>query len=53
MDARSRGDAGDAAQLFDASLQPYKRVMQIYDACMAIPAFADAHPQNQPDFEGR
>jgi maleylacetoacetate isomerase len=40
------------AQLFNTSLEPYKRVMRIHDACMAIPAFADAHPRKQPDFEG-
>jgi len=25
--------------------------MRIYDTCMAIPAFADAHPAKQPDAE--
>ena len=40
------------AQLFKCRLEPYKRVMRIYDACMSIPAFADAHPRKQPDFEG-
>ena len=25
------------------------RVMRIYDTCVAIPAFADAHPAKQPD----
>ena len=40
------------AQLFKCPLEPYKRVMRIYDACMSIPAFADAHPRKQPDFEG-
>jgi hypothetical protein len=40
------------AQLFDTSLEPYKLVMRIYDACMVIPAFAEAHPHKQPDFEG-
>jgi hypothetical protein len=46
------GDASDPAQLFDANLEPFKRVMRIYDACMAIPAFAEAHPRKQPDFDG-
>jgi hypothetical protein len=41
------------AQLFNTRLEPYKRVMHIYDAGKAIPAFAQAHPSNQPDFEGR
>ena len=40
------------AQLFKCPLEPYKRVMRIYEACMAIPAFADAHPRKQPDFQG-
>ena len=40
------------AQLFQSNLEPFKRVMRIYDACMAIPAFAEAHPRRQPDFEG-
>jgi maleylpyruvate isomerase len=38
------------AQLFKCPLEPYKHVMRIYDACMSIPAFADAHPRKQPDF---
>src|SRR6266481_5870305 len=28
------------AQLFNTNLEPFKRVTRIYDACMAIPAFA-------------
>jgi len=40
------------AQLFKTNLEPFKRVMRVYEACMAIPAFADAHPRKQPDFEG-
>jgi maleylacetoacetate isomerase len=40
------------AQLFKCPLEPYKRVMRIYEACMTIPAFADAHPRKQPDFPG-
>ena len=40
------------AQLFKCPIEPYKRVMRIYDACMSIPAFAEAHPHKQPDFEG-
>jgi maleylacetoacetate isomerase len=39
------------AQLFKCRLDPYPRVMQIYEACMAVPAFADAHPRKQSDFE--
>lgn len=40
------------AQLFKCPLEPYKRVMRIYDSCMSIPAFAEAHPRKQPDFQG-
>jgi maleylacetoacetate isomerase len=40
------------AQLFKIDLTPYSRIMHIYDACMAIPSFAEAHPRKQPDFEG-
>ena len=39
------------AKTFDCPLDPYPRVMRVYDACMAIPAFADAHPSKQPDAE--
>jgi len=39
------------AKNFNADLSPYKRVMAIYDACMALPAFADAAPARQPDAE--
>jgi maleylacetoacetate isomerase len=40
------------ALLFQTNLEPFKRVMRIYDTCKAIPAFAEAHPRRQPDFEG-
>jgi len=39
------------AKTFGADVAPYPQVMRIYDACMAIPAFADAHPAKQPDAE--
>ncbi len=39
------------AKTFDLPLEPYPRVMRVYDNCMAIPAFADAHPATQPDAE--
>ena len=39
------------AKTFNLLLDPYPRVMRIYDTCMAIPAFADAHPAKQPDTE--
>ena len=37
------------AKTFGVDLAPYPRVMRAYDSCMAIPAFADAHPAKQPD----
>ncbi len=37
------------AKTFDVPLESYPRVMRIYDNCMAVPAFADAHPAKQPD----
>jgi maleylacetoacetate isomerase len=39
------------AKTFNCPLDPYPRVMRVYDTCMAIPAFADAHPSKQPDSE--
>ncbi len=39
------------AKMFKCELAPYKKVMRVYDSCMAIPAFADAHPLKQPDAE--
>jgi maleylacetoacetate isomerase len=39
------------AKTVNLLLDPYPRVMRIYDTCMAIPAFADAHPAKQPDAE--
>jgi len=39
------------AKTFNCPLDPYPRVMRVYDTCMAIPAFADAHPSKQPDAE--
>jgi glutathione S-transferase len=39
------------AMTFNLSLDPYPRVMRVYDTCMAIPAFAGAHPSKQPDAE--
>jgi glutathione S-transferase len=39
------------AKTFNLSLDTYPRVMRVYDTCMAIPAFADAHPSKQPDAE--
>ena len=39
------------ARTFECPLDPYPRVMRVYDTCMAIPAFAAAHPARQPDAE--
>ena len=39
------------AKTFNCELDPYPRVMRIYETCMAIPAFAAAHPAKQPDAE--
>jgi maleylacetoacetate isomerase len=39
------------ARTFECDLSPYRRVMRVYETCMAIPAFADAHPSKQPDAE--
>jgi maleylacetoacetate isomerase len=39
------------ARVFGLDLAPYPRVMRVYDTCMAIPAFAAAHPSKQPDAE--
>ncbi len=39
------------ARTFNAPLDAYPRVMRVYEACMAIPAFAAAHPSRQPDAE--
>ena len=39
------------ARTFGVDLAPYVRVVRVYDSCMAIPAFADAHPSKQPDAE--
>jgi hypothetical protein len=36
---------------FNVPLDPYPRVLRVHETCMAIPAFADAHPAKQPDAE--
>jgi maleylacetoacetate isomerase len=38
-------------KLFKMPLDAYPKAMRIYDTCMAIPAFADAHPLKQQDAE--
>ena len=37
------------AQRFNCSTAPYPTVMKIFDACQALPAFAEAHPAKQKD----
>jgi maleylacetoacetate isomerase len=39
------------ARNFDCRLDPYPRVMRIYESCMTISAFAEAAPGRQPDAE--
>ena len=39
------------AKTFGLDLTPYPRVMRIHDHCLALPAFAAAHPSKQPDAE--
>ena len=39
------------AKTFNLSVELFTRVMRVYETCMAIPAFADAHPAKQPDAE--
>jgi len=39
------------AQMFKCDLKPYPKVMRIYETCLALPAFAAAHPMKQPDAE--
>ncbi len=37
------------AQRFDCDLAPYPRINRINEACMSLPAFRAAAPENQPD----
>ena len=39
------------AKTFGLDLTPYPRVVRVYNSCMAIAAFAEAHPAKQPDSE--
>ena len=39
------------ANRLSVDLTPYPRIRAINDACLALPAFADARPENQPDAE--
>jgi glutathione S-transferase len=37
------------ARRLNVDLAPYPRIRAIEAACLALPAFADAHPDRQPD----
>jgi len=39
------------AKTFNCVVDLYPGVMYTYNTCMAIPAFADAHPAKQSDAE--
>ncbi|MBH9575795.1 maleylacetoacetate isomerase [Inhella proteolytica] len=39
------------AQRFEARIEHLSAVMQVFEACMALPAFADTHPSRVPDAE--
>ncbi|MEO0382698.1 MAG: maleylacetoacetate isomerase [Pseudomonadota bacterium] len=34
---------------FNVDLTPYPTIQRVFDACMGLPAFVDAMPENQPD----
>lgn len=38
------------ARRFDCRLEHVPTVMRVFDACMQLPAFEKARPENQPDF---
>jgi maleylpyruvate isomerase len=40
-----------SARRFSVDLTPYPTIVRIDAACNALPAFASAHPKQQPDFE--
>ena len=39
------------ARRHDLDMAPYHTIRRVFDACMALPAFDDAQPSNQPDAE--
>ena len=39
------------AERYNLDMSPYPTIARIFQACMKLPAFADAHPDNQPDRE--
>ena len=38
------------SRMFGCPMEPYPTAMRIFETCMALDAFADAHPAKQPDF---
>ncbi len=38
------------SRMFGCPIDPYPTAMRIFETCMALDAFADAHPMKQPDF---
>jgi glutathione S-transferase len=39
----------ERARTFQLDLAPYPTLVRIQEACLALPAFADAMPAKQPD----
>ncbi|MDF1803708.1 maleylacetoacetate isomerase [Thalassovita sp.] len=40
-----------SAERFNVDISSFARVNAVYEQCQANPAFVEAHPKNQPDFE--
>jgi glutathione S-transferase len=40
------------AERYQLDMSPYPTIFRIFAACQKLPAFAAAHPDNQPDREG-
>ncbi len=38
------------SRMFGCRMDPYPTAMRVFETCMALDAFADAHPTKQPDF---
>ena len=39
------------AERYKLDMAPYPAIVRIHENCMALPAFAAAHPRRQPDYE--
>lgn len=39
------------AKRFSVDMLPFKKIQKAFDACMSLPAFTKASPENQQDFE--